>query len=71
MTESDDMADDQRSTNTDANLMAAVEAIVKAAEERYSITLSTPEPSPWKTAHRSTFTRTHESALGGWQSLGI
>ena len=70
MTDSDDMADDQRSTNIDANLMAAVEAIVKAAEEGYGITLSTPEPSPWKTAHRSTFARTHESAHSGWRSLG-
>ena len=70
MTDGDDMADDQQSTNTDANLMAAVEAIVKAAEEGYGITLSTPEPSPWKNAHRSTFARTHESAPGGWRTLG-
>ena len=64
------MADDQQSTNTDANLMAAVEAIVKAAEEGYGIALSTPESSPWKTSHRSTFARTHTSAPGGWRSLG-
>ena len=70
MTESGGMVDDQQSTNTDANLMAAVEAIVKAAEEGYGITLSTPEPSPWKTSHRSTLARTQKSAPGAWRSLG-
>ena len=64
------MADDCKDNDTTTSLMAAVEAIVSAAEESYGITLSTPEPSPWKSAYRGATAQTNESALGGWRNLG-
>ena len=64
------MADDRKNDDTTTPLMAAVEAIVNAAEESYGIALSTPATSPWKSAYRGATARTNENAHGGWRNLG-
>jgi hypothetical protein len=64
------MADDGKNNDTTTSLMAAVEAIVYAAEKSYGLTLSTPKASPWKSAFHGATARTNESAPGGWRTLG-
>ena len=64
------MVDDRKNDDTATSLMAAVEAIVNAAEKSYGITLSTPQASPWKSAYCGATARTNESAPGEWRNLG-
>ena len=65
------MHDDRKDKDEPSSLMATVAAIVESVLTRQSVSLTTPKPSAWKTAHHNDMARTQKVASMGWGRPGL